>query len=142
MTGRGTMVVVDACAVVALLADRGPLGDWAAEAISERRLAAPWLLPFEVGNSLRRRELSGQLDPAAASAAHRELGRMPAQLWPCSRVAARAWELRGAITYYDAAYVALAELLGAPLVTLDRRLARAPGAGCEFRTPPMSDPST
>ncbi len=38
--------------------------------------------------------------------------------------------------YGDACYVALAELLGAPLVTLDRRLTRAPGPRCVFLTPP------
>jgi predicted nucleic acid-binding protein len=59
-----------------------------------------------------------------------------AALWPVGRTSARAWELRGSVTYYDASYVALAELLDAPLVTLDPRLARAPGPRCEFLTPP------
>jgi predicted nucleic acid-binding protein len=39
----------------------------------------------------------------------------------------RIWELRENLTAYDAAYVALAEALGAPLVTFDSRLAAAPG---------------
>lgn len=43
----------------------------------------------------------------------------------------RIWELRDDLTPYDAAYVALAEALEAPLLTADRRLARAAGAGCE-----------
>lgn len=37
----------------------------------------------------------------------------------------RAWELRHNVSFYDSLYVALAELLEAPLLTLDRRLARA-----------------
>jgi predicted nucleic acid-binding protein len=37
----------------------------------------------------------------------------------------RAWRLRGAVTFYDALYVALAERLGLPLITLDARLAGA-----------------
>jgi predicted nucleic acid-binding protein len=41
-----------------------------------------------------------------------------------------AWQLRGDITYYDALYVALAAGLGAPLVTMDARLSRAPGLTC------------
>ena len=53
-----------------------------------------------------------------------------------SRLATRAWEFRDSVTYYDATYVALAELLDAPLVTLDRRLARASGPRCAFLTPP------
>ena len=64
---------------------------------------------------------------------------MPLQLWPHARLAARAWDLRGAVTYYDAVCVALAELLAVPLVTVDSRLARAPGPRCEFRTPAPLD---
>jgi len=43
---------------------------------------------------------------------------------------ARCWELRDNLTIYDAAYVALAEALQAPLLTGDRRLARATGPRC------------
>jgi predicted nucleic acid-binding protein len=43
---------------------------------------------------------------------------------------ARAWQLRDAVSAYDAQYVALAELLDVALVTADRRLARAPGVRC------------
>ena len=132
---RRGLVVVDASAVVALLADRGVAGEWAAGVVAGCRLAAPWLMPFEAGNSLRRRELAGDLDAAVSAAAHEELVGMPIDLWPHPRLAVRAWELRGAVTYYDASYVALAELLDAPLVTLDRRLARAPGPRCDFLTP-------
>ena len=37
----------------------------------------------------------------------------------------RIWELRDNFTAYDAAYVALAEGLKIPLITLDARLAKA-----------------
>jgi predicted nucleic acid-binding protein len=50
-------------------------------------------------------------------------------------VADRVWELRRTVTAYDACYVALAELLDAPLATLDVRLARAPGLRCQVITP-------
>jgi predicted nucleic acid-binding protein len=43
---------------------------------------------------------------------------------------ARCWELRDNLTIYDAAYVALAEALQAPLLTGDRQLARATGPRC------------
>ena len=46
--------------------------------------------------------------------------------------------LRENVTSYDAWYVALAEALDCPLVTLDRRLSRASGPTCEFITPPRS----
>jgi predicted nucleic acid-binding protein len=45
---------------------------------------------------------------------------------------ARCWELRDNFTVYDAAYVALAEVLDAPLVTADSRLGRAPGTTCQI----------
>jgi predicted nucleic acid-binding protein len=133
---RGGNVIVDSAAVVALLADRTRLGAWTAETVAGRRLAAPRLMPYEAGNSLRRLELAGTLDAHGATRAHATLGSLRVELWPEATTATRAWELRGAVTYYDACYVALAELLDAPLVTLDRRLARAPGPRCEFLTPP------
>jgi predicted nucleic acid-binding protein len=43
---------------------------------------------------------------------------------------ARCWELRDNLSVYDAAYVALAEALGTPLLTADARLAKAPGLKC------------
>lgn len=49
-------------------------------------------------------------------------------------LAARCWELRDNLTVYDAAYAALAEALQCPLLTADRRLARAPGLPCEVET--------
>jgi predicted nucleic acid-binding protein len=52
------------------------------------------------------------------------------QLWPYPPLAERAWQLRSNFTTYDATYVGLAELLGASMITLDTRLARAPGARC------------
>jgi predicted nucleic acid-binding protein len=47
--------------------------------------------------------------------------------YPHTPLAERIWDLRENLTAYDAAYIALAEALDAPLVTMDARLARAPG---------------
>ena len=107
---------------------------------TDRRVAAPSLMPYEVANSLRPRALAGHLDPATATTAHADLLNLQWDRWPHSRLAERAWGLRGAVSYYDAGYIALAELLDAPLVTLDRRLARAPGPRCAFLTPPEPAP--
>lgn len=127
-------VVIDSSAVIALLADAGPVGQWVEAVTASAGLFAPQLLPFEVSNILRRHALAGILDVSAATLAHADLVALPIDLFPYEIVANRAWELRANITAYDAAYVALAELLAAPLITLDQRLARAPGARCRILT--------
>ena len=129
-------LVLDASAAVALLADAGPAGEWVATTISGATLIAPDLMPFEVSNILRRHTHSGALDPSAATLAHTDLLALTVDLYPYAAFAERVWELRQNVTAYDAAYVALAELLAAPLVTLDARLARAPGARCSTLTYP------
>ncbi|HYZ79736.1 MAG TPA: hypothetical protein VE571_00625, partial [Solirubrobacteraceae bacterium] len=78
----GGNVVIDAAAVVALLADRSGLGSWVADTLAGLRPAAPRLIHYEAGNSLRRRELAGELDAHGATAAHKALGKLPIQLWP------------------------------------------------------------
>jgi predicted nucleic acid-binding protein len=62
---------------------------------------------------------------------------------PISRTAhrpllSRVWELRDAITAYDAAYVALAEQLDVPLLTCDAELDRANGHRAEIVVYPRS----
>jgi predicted nucleic acid-binding protein len=59
--------------------------------------------------------------------------------YPYSFMARRAWQLRDNLTVFDASHVALAELLDAPLVTLDASLARATGPRCEFLVYPGTD---
>ena len=128
MTGTlRARLVVDSSAFVAMLTDDGPAGEWATERVTGARLAAPDLMPYEAGNILRRQVLAGNLDSSAATLAHADLIALRCDLCPYAALAARAWALRGSLTLYDAAYVALAELLEAPLVTLDARLARAMG---------------
>jgi predicted nucleic acid-binding protein len=126
--------VIDSSAVVALLADAGPVGQWVEAVTASAGLFAPQLLPFEVSNILRRHALAGILDASAATLAHADLVALPIDLYPYEIVANRAWELRANVTAYDAAYVALAELLAAPLITLDQRLTRAPGTRCRILT--------
>jgi len=127
--------VIDSSALVALLADAGPAGDWVASTVSRRALAAPELAMFETANILRRQQLSGRLERVEATLAHQDLQSLPLQLWPYLPLAERAWELRMTLTAYDASYVALAERLDAPLVTLDARLGHANGPHCQILTP-------
>lgn len=128
-TGAGP-AVLDASAAVALLLDPGPRGAHVADLLAEAPAHAPTLLPFEVANVLRRLRLAGKLSVAEAGLARDDLLRLPVELWPFDAVAARVQVLSGAITAYDAAYVALAEALGGRLITADQRLAGAPGVCC------------
>lgn len=128
-------VVCDASAVVAVLLDSGGDGQWATARLADAELFAPTLLPYECANVIRRAELSGAVSADQAAQAHADLLDLSIELWPYDPLAARAWELRGNLSSYDAAYVALAEILAAPLVTLDQRIPRAPGITCSVSVP-------
>jgi len=92
---------------------------------------APELVTVEVTSSLRRLAAAGGIHPVRATLALRDLVALPLALVPHGPLIPRTWELRDNLPVHDAAYVALAELLDAVLVTLDRRLATAPGIRCE-----------
>lgn len=129
-------LVVDASVVVAALIDDGPDGRWAEQQLGADTLAAPHIMPVEAANVLRRAVLRGAVSADVAALAHADLVRLRVELLPYRASAARVWELRENVTAYDAWYVALAERLQAPLVTLDRPLARSSGPRCTFRLPP------
>lgn len=137
MTGAadGRAVVVDASVLAALLTLLGDDGDWAVDSLRGRVWLAPSLATYEVANVLRRLRASGVLPAAAAYSAHVRLLSLPLRTYPYPMVASRVWELSDNLTAYDASYVAVAELAGVELLTLDRRLARAPGPRCSVRTP-------
>ena len=129
-------LVVDASAVVAARVDDGADGRWAAAEIARDQLAAPHLMPVEVANVLRRAVLAGDLSADEAALAHEDLLQLRVEFFPYEPQAGRVWELRNNLTAYDAWYVALAEALDAPLVTLDERVQRAHGPRCAIRLPP------
>jgi predicted nucleic acid-binding protein len=130
------VLVVDASVVVAALTGVGATGAWATQMLADAHLTAPHLMPFEVTNVLRRNQILGALGSDVATLTHRDLLDLDVDLYPYEVVADRIWELRRTLSSYDAAYVALAERIGAPLATLDVRLTRAPGPVCQFLTPP------
>ncbi len=123
-------VVVDASCVVAALVDHGEAGRWAEAQLISDDLAAPHLMPVEVANVLRRAVLSGDIAVDVGSQAHGDLLALPVALFAYEPLAERVWELRSAVTAYDAWYVALAELLEAPLATVDGRLSRSKEPRC------------
>lgn len=122
------MIVVDASVILDVL-----LRTAAGQAIGDRLLAegqllcAPHLLDVEVVQVLRRYAAAGQLDSARGREAIQDLTDLPIERYPHDLLLPRIWELRANLTAYDAAYVALAEVLDATLVTRDKRLGNAPG---------------
>jgi predicted nucleic acid-binding protein len=122
------VIVLDASAVVPLLIDPAAT----TEEIQARlrgvsTIHAPHLLDVEVAHTLRRLVLGGGLSAARARRAIRRLAVLPLVRWPHDRLLGRALALRDQLTAYDATYVALAEGLGATLLTRDARIAKAGG---------------
>jgi predicted nucleic acid-binding protein len=129
-------IVCDASAVVAMLLDAGPAGRWVADVLTGADIFAPTLMPFECANVVRRQELSGAVSTDQAAQAHADLVDLSVELWPYEVLAGRVWGLRSNLSCYDAAYVALAEILDASLITVDHRIKRAPGLRCRVIAPP------
>ena len=122
------MIVVDASAVLEALL-RTP----AARAVEKRlfepfqTLHAPHLLDVEVAQVMRRYAANREIDAERARMALADLADFPLHRYPHDFLLPRVWDLRNNLTAYDAMYIALAEVLDAPLLTRDKRLASAPG---------------
>lgn len=124
------MIVVDASVLVVALADDGRDGDRARRRLRDERLTAPHLIDIEVVSAWRRLAAAGEIGERRAALALADLRELRLQRVPHIPLIDRCWELRRNMTAYDAAYVALAELLAAPLVTADAKLANTPGSRC------------
>ena len=122
------MIVIDASVVIEVLLQTD-VGVAITERLLEREqsLHAPHLLDVEVAQVLRRYVTRGELYEERARQALDVLAVFPLTRYPHEPLLERIWALRENLTAYDAAYVALAEGLRAPLLTRDRRLAAAPG---------------
>jgi predicted nucleic acid-binding protein len=122
------VIVVDASALLEAL-----LRTSSAKAVGDRLFApgqtlhVPHLLDVEVAQVIRRYALNGEIDSARGRLALADLADFPLRRYPHDFLLPRIWDLRNNLTAYDAAYVALAEALDAPLLTRDRRLAAAAG---------------
>jgi len=126
------VIVVDASVLATALADDGEDGDRARGRLAGQVLVAPELVDAEVASVLRRLNLAGRLPDRRAELALQDLVDLPVQRAAHSPLVHRCWELRSNVTVYDAAYVALAELLDVVLLTSDARLSLAPGTRCRF----------
>ena len=124
------MIVVDASVLANVVGDDGTDGDCAREVLRGQELSVPDLVDVEVVSVLRRRWLAKTMTARRFAVAVDDLGALPADRYPVLPFMPRAYELRANVSAYDATYVALAEQLGCALVTVDRRLAAAPGPRC------------
>jgi predicted nucleic acid-binding protein len=131
-------VVIDASVLVAALVDVGPSGEWAAHVLEQGGLHSPELVLVEATNIFCRLERAKKISPLEAAAAQRDLMNLDVEVYAFAAVAERVWQLRHALTGYDAWYVAVAEAIELPLATLDTRLARADGPACAFLLPQKS----
>ena len=124
------MLVIDASVLAVALLDDGPDGDQIRHRLRGEELAAPALIDLEVASVWRGLARGGHLDARRVGLALDDLRDLPIQRVEHTPFLVRCWELRDNLTIYDAAYIALAETLQAPLLTGDRRLSRSTGPGC------------
>ena len=85
------------------------------------------VVDVELLQALRRMVVSGSITADRAEYVREDLSDLPIRRYPHEPLAERMWAMRDDVTAYDAAFVALAQALGASLVTCDARLATAPG---------------
>jgi len=129
------MLIVDASVLFEVVADTP-----ASEGLRQRFArdpdqAAPHLVDAEVLSVIQTHHRQGALDATAANQAVDDLRSWPGERWSHRPLLGRAWELRNNLRGDDALYVALAEALEATLLTLDQRLAAAPGVRCTVEVP-------
>ncbi len=90
---------------------------------------------------LRRLERAQIVSRIEANGAQADLLEMDIELFPFAPFARRVREFRSNLTSYDARYVAPAEAMDCPLLTLDRKLSRTPGPKCAFIVPAQPRPA-
>ncbi len=121
------MIVVDTSAIIGVLAGQPRVPRLVDRLISDSDLHAPHLVDVEFQHALRRLVVARAISDERAADARMDFADLTIIRYPHVSLADRMWELRHNVTAYDAAFLALAEALDAPLVTCDARLARAPG---------------
>ena len=116
-----------------MLVQEAEPGKWVADRLlATDNVGAPHHIDLEVLSALRRLVARGELPRSKAVEALQGLFELGIVRYGLTTVLERIWQLRDRLTPYDAAYVVLAETLAVPLVTVDRRLARAGGHRAEI----------
>jgi predicted nucleic acid-binding protein len=126
------VLVVDASVLVTALSDDALDGDRTRARLRAETLAAPDLVDIEFTSTMRGLLVGGKIELRRAELALADLAVLPLERVATARLVPRCWELRDNLSAYDAAYVALAEALGVPLLTADARLAWSTGPTCDI----------
>lgn len=127
------MIVVDSSTIIQLLVGKVDI-----RRLIDETLVAPHLIDAEVGHGLRRMVLvTKELSPGDAVQAIEEYTAFDVRRYDHLELMRRALQLRDNLSFYDALYVSLAEMLDVPLVTLDARIAGAPGVEAIVEVLPM-----
>lgn len=120
------VLVVDASALVEIMSADPAAPDLTRRIEQAEWLNAPDLIDYEVLNVLRKMVQRGDIDLAVAESSRTALRELRLVRHALNEESAdRLWALRHNMSIYDAAYIALAERLDVPLVTMDLRLAAA-----------------
>lgn len=128
------MIVLDASVLANAFTDDGPVGVVArTELARDVHWAAPEHFVVEVFSAIRGRWLGRKISEQRARDALTALAGSTIDLVPTGRLLERMWDLRNNVSGYDAAYVAVAEILDCALVTADGRLGRVSNLRCEIR---------
>jgi len=122
------LIVLDASAAIAWLLQT-PAGGRVAELVlpDPHDVHAPHLLDVELLQVLRRCVADGIIRSSRAQEALQDFLDLPITRHAHESLFWRIWDLRDNLAAYDAAYVALAESLGATLLTCDAKLRAASG---------------
>jgi len=132
------LIVVDASAAVRLFCWSDEKARWLRDRLEHEALVSvPALFDLEVLQALRRLEARDVLEQTTVRQGLANLVDLRATRHDHAPFRSRIWSLRHNLTAYDAAYVALAEILDAPLITVDTRLARSSGHKVTIEAPPL-----
>lgn len=132
------MTVIDASIVVRLLQNRRGDGDLRERFGRQRHVHAPALIDAEVTSAIRGLLMTSE--PAIQTTVERaeqmvdDFADLPIVRYPMRPYQRRVLALRGNFTAYDAFYLALAESLDMPLLTDDRKFAKAPAQLADIET--------
>lgn len=130
------MLVVDASCLYEVVVDSAQSETIRERLAADTDQAAPHVVDVEVFGIIHRDQLLGRIDRTAAGQAIEDLRMWPGERYGHRALLERAWELRHSVRGWDAMYIALAETLGATLLTANRRLGRVEGINCPVEVVP------